>query len=63
MMKASAYMRVSTADQNPDLQRDGITDFSERAGLRVVAFGHGRELGPHAQRREARDVVDDLCLR
>ena len=37
-MKAAAYMRVSTADQNPDLQRDGITYFAERAGLRVVAW-------------------------
>ena len=38
MMKAAAYMRVSTADQNPDLQRDGISDFAERASLRVVAW-------------------------
>ena len=37
-MKAAAYMRVSTADQNPDLQRDGITGFAERAGLRVVSW-------------------------
>lgn len=37
-MKAAAYMRVSTADQNPDLQRDGISDFAERASLRVVAW-------------------------
>ena len=37
-MKTAAYMRVSTVDQNPDLQRDGVTDFAERGGLRVVAW-------------------------
>ena len=37
MMKAAAYMRVSTAEQRPDLQQDGITDFAERAGLDLVA--------------------------
>ena len=37
-MQAAAYMRVSTADQNPHLQRDGITSFAERAGLRVIAW-------------------------
>ena len=38
MMNAAAYMRVSTAGQNPDLQRDGIADFAERAGLHLVAW-------------------------
>ena len=38
MMKAAAYMRVSTAGQNPDLQRDGIAGFAERAGLHLVAW-------------------------
>ncbi len=37
-MKAAAYMRVSTAGQNPDLQRDGIAGFAERAGLHLVAW-------------------------
>ena len=38
MMKAAAYMRVSTVGQNPDLQRDGIAGFAERAGLQLVAW-------------------------
>ena len=30
------YLRVSTADQKPDLQFDGLRDYAARAGLRVV---------------------------
>ncbi len=57
MMKAAAYMRVSTADQNPDLQRDGITDFAERAGLRVVAWYLDHAV---SGRKEGRPQLDAL---
>jgi DNA invertase Pin-like site-specific DNA recombinase len=30
------YLRVSTADQKPDLQYDGLRSYAERAGLTVV---------------------------
>ena len=35
--KAAVYLRVSTASQKPDLQRDGVQAFAERAGLEIVA--------------------------
>lgn len=35
-LKAALYMRVSTADQNADLQSDGLRAYAERAGLEVV---------------------------
>jgi len=36
-LKAALYMRVSTADQNADLQSDGLRAYAERAGLEVVS--------------------------
>jgi DNA invertase Pin-like site-specific DNA recombinase len=30
------YLRVSTTDQKPDLQHDGLRAYAERAGLRIV---------------------------
>ena len=35
--RTATYARVSTADQSPDLQHDGLRAFAERAGLSVVA--------------------------
>ncbi len=35
--RTATYARVSTADQSPDLQHDGLHAFAERAGLSVVA--------------------------
>ncbi len=35
--KAAVYLRVSTASQKPDLQRDGVQAFAARAGLEIVA--------------------------
>ena len=35
-MKAAIYMRVSTADQKLDLQKDGLLAYAGRAGLEVV---------------------------
>lgn len=35
--RAATYARVSTAEQSPDLQHDGLRAFAERAALDVVA--------------------------
>ena len=35
--RTATYARVSTADQSPDLQHDGLRAFADRAGLSVVA--------------------------
>ena len=37
VVRTATYARVSTADQSPDLQHDGLRAFAERAGLSVVA--------------------------
>ena len=34
--RAALYLRVSTADQKPDLQYDGLRGYAARAGLEVV---------------------------
>jgi DNA invertase Pin-like site-specific DNA recombinase len=34
--KVALYLRVSTADQKPDLQLDGLRTYAERAGLKIV---------------------------
>ena len=34
--RTALYMRVSTADQKPDLQYDGLRGYAARAGLDVV---------------------------
>ncbi|MBY5827381.1 recombinase family protein [Rhizobium leguminosarum] len=34
--RTALYLRVSTPDQKPDLQYDGLRDYAERAGLVVV---------------------------
>jgi DNA invertase Pin-like site-specific DNA recombinase len=34
--RTALYLRVSTADQKPDLQHDGLRDYAARAGLDVV---------------------------
>ncbi|OZC01475.1 recombinase family protein [Rubricoccus marinus] len=36
-VRTATYARVSTADQSPDLQHDGLRAFAHRAGLSVVA--------------------------
>ena len=36
-VRTATYARVSTADQSPDLQHDGLRAFAERAGLDIVA--------------------------
>lgn len=35
--QTAIYMRVSTAGQKPDLQKDGLYAYAERAGLTIVA--------------------------
>jgi len=34
--RAALYLRVSTADQKPDLQFDGLRSYAERAELEIV---------------------------
>ena len=34
--RTALYLRVSTADQKPDLQYDGLRGYAVRAGLNVV---------------------------
>ena len=34
--RTALYLRVSTADQNPDLQFDDLRGYAERAGLEIV---------------------------
>ncbi len=34
--RTALYLRVSTADQKPDLQYDGLRGYAKRAGLDVV---------------------------
>ena len=34
--RTALYLRVSTPDQKPDLQHDGLRGYAERAGLQVV---------------------------
>ena len=36
-IRTALYLRVSTPDQKPDLQYDGLRAYAERAGLRIVA--------------------------
>jgi len=35
-LRAALYLRVSTADQKPDLQYDGLRGYAERSGLVIV---------------------------
>ena len=34
--KAAIYIRVSTAGQNTDLQKDGLSEYAKRANLKIV---------------------------
>jgi DNA invertase Pin-like site-specific DNA recombinase len=36
-MQTALYLRVSTSQQKPDLQADGLLRYAERAGLEIVA--------------------------
>ena len=36
-IRTALYLRVSTPDQKPDLQYDGLRAYAERAGLQIVA--------------------------
>ena len=55
--RTAAYLRVSTADQSPDLQRDGIARFAERAGLGIEAWYCDEAV---SGRREARPDLGRL---
>ena len=49
--KAAVYVRVSTASQKPDLRRDGVQAFAERAGLEIVAEYVDRAISRRRKRR------------
>ena len=34
--RAALYLRVSTAEQRPDLQHDGLSAYATRAGLEII---------------------------
>ena len=36
LMKAAIYIRVSTAEQNIDLQKDGLVEYAQRAGFEII---------------------------
>lgn len=55
--RAALYLRVSTADQKPDLQYDGLRGYAERAGLEIV--GDYRDVAV-SSRREGRPGLSAL---
>ena len=68
--RAALYLRVSTADQKPDLQFDGLRAYADRAGLEIVqeyldvAVSGRRQRRPQldALMRGARDRAFDCVL-
>ena len=54
---AALYMRVSTAQQKPDLQRDGLFSFAEQAGLEIVGEYNDRAV---SGRKEGRSDLNTL---
>jgi DNA invertase Pin-like site-specific DNA recombinase len=68
--RAALYLRVSTADQKPDLQFDNLRAYAERAGLEIVreyldVAVSGRKQGRpqlDALMRDARDHAFDCVL-
>jgi DNA invertase Pin-like site-specific DNA recombinase len=68
--RTAIYMRVSTADQKPDLQIDDLRAYAERAGLEIVreyldVAVSGRKQGRpqlDALMRAARDYAFDCVL-
>ena len=67
-MQTALYLRVSTAQQRPDLQDDGLRAYAARAGLEIVAtyVDHavsGRQEGrPQLQGADAGRAAACLCL-
>lgn len=55
--RAALYLRVSTADQKPDLQSDGLRGYAARAGLEIV--GDYRDVAVSG-RREGRPGLSAL---
>jgi len=68
--RSAIYLRVSTADQKPDLQFDGLRAYAERAGLDIVreyldVAVSGRKQGRpqlDALMQAARDYAFDCVL-
>ena len=54
------YMQVSTAQQKPDLQRDGLVGYAERARLQIVATYCDEAV---SGRKEGRLICDNLPSR
>lgn len=69
-MKAAIYMRVSTADQKLDLQKDGLVAYARRAGLDIelefqdVAYSGRKEGRPGLEQlmKAARNHEFDVVL-
>ena len=69
-MKAAIYMRVSTADQKLDLQKDGLSAYAQRAGLQIaqeyqdVAYSGRKEGRPGLEQlmKAARNHEFDVVL-
>jgi len=68
--RAALYLRVSTVDQKPDLQDDGLRAYADRAGLEIVqdyldvAVSGRRQGRPQldALMKDARDRAFDCVL-
>ena len=56
-MRTALYLRVSTAQQKPDLQDDGLRAYAARAGLEIVATYMDRAV---SGRQEARPQLQAL---
>jgi len=63
-MKTAAYVRVSTAEQNTQLQRNGITRFAEHANLDIVEWYCDEATSGRTESRPALDaMVNEARLR
>ena len=62
-MKAAIYTRVSTADQNPELQLREIEDYATRQGWQVVDLYQDVASGAKASRRGLNRLMADAMAR
>lgn len=62
-MKVALYVRVSTADQNPDLQVRELTDYAERQGWSIVTTYRDVISGGKASRPGLDKLKADLVKR
>ena len=62
-MKAAIYTRVSTADQNPELQLREIQDYADRQGWQVVDTYEDVASGAKASRPGLNRLIADAMAR